>query len=194
MRGASPARKDEARLKRASSWGGAGPERELVVVLLGLRVRDAHVQDDLAVLVRVLLLGDVDPDLVVAGAGEDDVVGGRPRQGVVAVRAPDHDGARRKGRRRQCERREGREKNHLELHLRTSWSDSATASSPAGVRSRFAARKPSVKPRPSAPGRRTVNFVPRPEVVSTSTEPPMPWISSLTIERPSPVPTGRSDE
>src|SRR5205823_10695598 len=108
--------------------------------------------------------------------------------------APDHDGARRNGRCRQRERREGREENHLELHLRTSWSDSAPASSPAWVRSRFAARKQSVKPRPSAPGRRTVNFVRRHEVVSPLTEPPMPWISSLTIERPSPVPTGRSDE
>src|SRR5881398_2669482 len=90
MRGASPARKDEARLKRASSWGGAGPERELVVVLLGLRVRDAHVQDDLAVLVRVLLLGDVDPDLVVAGAavgGIGLVVVGQHEQTVVAVAA-----------------------------------------------------------------------------------------------------------
>src|SRR5205814_7196710 len=91
-----PARKDEARLKRASSWGGAGPERELVVVLLGLRVRDAHVQDDLAVLVRVLLLGDVDPDLVVAGAavgGIGLVVVGQHEQTVVAVAALQRVGA-----------------------------------------------------------------------------------------------------
>src|SRR5205814_9798760 len=96
MRGASPARKDEARLKRRASWGGAGPERERVVVLIGLLVRDAHVQDDLAVLVRVLLLGDVDPDLVVAGAavgGIGLVVVGQHEQTVVAVAALQRVGA-----------------------------------------------------------------------------------------------------